>query len=251
MWDMTPNTELASSQQSSGNCLMFELTTSHSKPIMTICGGRIAYNDGKFDSGYGKVLELLPHSPYLYCIIEQLERFDSGYGKVLELLPHSPYLYCIIEQLERVKLNGTVDEKVTQSGDQLQRLEMSANTPFLATKYPQKQFDTSYSGLVPFLFKVFFFFSCNSFALQVPNSVEDFNGNGLSMLFEDSPCQDGLDFHCSRARFLLRSEIAGLRVGLHFTAEGHCFFAIRFLVKVLKLGQFGPVERFSTVPMMD
>ncbi|VDP18738.1 unnamed protein product [Onchocerca flexuosa] len=61
---------------------LFKVSTPHMKPVMTICGGRIAYSNGKFDSGRGKLVELGSCSPYLYCMLEKMEgvQFNGGVG---------------------------------------------------------------------------------------------------------------------------------------------------------------------------
>uniref|UniRef100_A0A0R3RL11 Amidohydro-rel domain-containing protein n=1 Tax=Elaeophora elaphi TaxID=1147741 RepID=A0A0R3RL11_9BILA len=68
---------------------LFKVSTAHSKPVMTICGGRIAYSSGKFDLGRGKLLGLESHSPYLYCMLKQIEGVQLNGGMNEGIVPYS------------------------------------------------------------------------------------------------------------------------------------------------------------------
>uniref|UniRef100_A0A915PPB3 Amidohydrolase-related domain-containing protein n=1 Tax=Setaria digitata TaxID=48799 RepID=A0A915PPB3_9BILA len=99
----------------------FKVSIANSKPIMTICGGRIAYNNGKF---------------------------DSGRGKLVELGPHSPYLYCMMDQMEEVQFNGGVDEGVLLLGSDHSHLKenLTNSSKAFPVKNLQKQQFESYSA---------------------------------------------------------------------------------------------------------
>lgn len=73
MWELSTKNQIQASNQQSQ---VLPQVLVHSKPVMTICGGRIAFNRGKFDSGRGKLVELVASSPYLYSVIEQLEKLQ-------------------------------------------------------------------------------------------------------------------------------------------------------------------------------
>lgn len=75
LWDPNAKRKFSvKSQQSQSDFSIFESFTVHATPILTICDGRVAYNDGKFDSEFGHYVQTAPHSPYLFCIVQQRER---------------------------------------------------------------------------------------------------------------------------------------------------------------------------------
>ncbi|CAG9532296.1 unnamed protein product [Cercopithifilaria johnstoni] len=96
-------------------------STAHSKPIMTICGGRIAYNNGKF---------------------------DLGRGKLMELKSHSPYLYCMLKQVEGVQPNGSTNEGIVSYSHQSHLKENLSNSSrsFPVKNVQRQQFDSVYSA---------------------------------------------------------------------------------------------------------
>ncbi|VDM92870.1 unnamed protein product [Litomosoides sigmodontis] len=100
---------------------LFKLSTAHSKPVITICGGRIAYSNGTFD----------------------LER-----GKLLELKPHSPYLYSTLMQMEWVQLNGGVSEGIVPYDNQshLKQNVSNSSRTFPVKNVQKQQFGSIYSA---------------------------------------------------------------------------------------------------------
>ncbi|EJW83421.1 amidohydrolase [Wuchereria bancrofti] len=100
---------------------LFKMSTAHSRPVMTICGGRIAYSNGKFD----------------------LER-----GKLVGLGSHSPYLYCMLKQLEGVQLNGVMNDGISSYSNHSNLKENWSNSSrsFPVKSVQKQQFDSVYSA---------------------------------------------------------------------------------------------------------
>lgn len=59
-----------------GDFNIFEGMTSHGSATMTICAGRIVYENGQIAAaaGTGKYLSLTANSPYIFGVIQQRER---------------------------------------------------------------------------------------------------------------------------------------------------------------------------------
>ncbi|VBB27117.1 unnamed protein product, partial [Acanthocheilonema viteae] len=100
---------------------LLKVSTTHSKPVMTICGGRIAYNNGKF---------------------------ELGRGKLMKLESHSPYLYCMLKQMEGIQLNGGVNESIIPCSNQSHLKENLSNSSqaFPVKSVQKQQFDSVYSA---------------------------------------------------------------------------------------------------------
>uniref|UniRef100_A0A0N5AQJ0 Amidohydro-rel domain-containing protein n=1 Tax=Syphacia muris TaxID=451379 RepID=A0A0N5AQJ0_9BILA len=105
-------------QQSQSEFSIFEEQTVHSSPVTTICGGRIAFNVGKFDNEHGQFVPLLPQSPYMFSVVQQRD-------KVIE-----------IDKVERD------EQQLQQNG--ISRSRESLNNP--RTPVARNQFESSFSA---------------------------------------------------------------------------------------------------------
>jgi len=77
IWDPSTKQKMsARSQLSMGDFNVFEGSTSHGSTMMTICAGRIAFENGQVTAvaGSGKYLALTANSPYIFSVIQQRER---------------------------------------------------------------------------------------------------------------------------------------------------------------------------------
>ncbi|VDK78580.1 unnamed protein product [Onchocerca ochengi] len=90
LWKLSMEHQTSTLSQHSS---LFKVSTPHLKPVMTICGGRIAYSNGKFDSERGKLVELGSCSPYLYCMLEQMEGVQLNGGVGEGIVSYSSHSY--------------------------------------------------------------------------------------------------------------------------------------------------------------
>uniref|UniRef100_A0A914VC17 Amidohydrolase-related domain-containing protein n=1 Tax=Plectus sambesii TaxID=2011161 RepID=A0A914VC17_9BILA len=77
VWDPSAKQKLSSkTHMSAADMNIFEGQTCHGLPIVTVCGGRVAFEGGKSlaASGSGKFVALPPHCPHLFSVIHQRER---------------------------------------------------------------------------------------------------------------------------------------------------------------------------------
>lgn len=78
LWDASAKRKFSvKTQQSLSDFSIFESFVAHAAPLLTVCDGRIAYRDGKFDEEAGRFIQLTSHSPYLFCAVQQRERMQT------------------------------------------------------------------------------------------------------------------------------------------------------------------------------
>ncbi|MCP9265434.1 Protein unc-33 [Dirofilaria immitis] len=90
MWKLSLKHQASTLNQHSS---LSKISTPQLKPVMTICGGRIAYNNGKFNLGRGKLVELESRSPYLYSMLEEIEGVQLNGGIAEGTAPHSNHFH--------------------------------------------------------------------------------------------------------------------------------------------------------------
>jgi len=77
VWDPAAKQKLSSkTHMSAADLNIFEGQTCHGLPIVTICGGRVVFENGKLlaTAGSGKFVALPPNCPHLFSVIHQRER---------------------------------------------------------------------------------------------------------------------------------------------------------------------------------
>ncbi|KAM3725184.1 Protein unc-33 [Dirofilaria immitis] len=118
MWKLSLKHQASTLNQHSS---LSKISTPQLKPVMTICGGRIAYNNGKFNLGRGKLVELESRSPYLYSMLEEIEGVQLNGGIAEGTAPHSNHFH--------------LKENLSNS-----------NRVFPMKNVPKQQFDSAYSA---------------------------------------------------------------------------------------------------------
>ncbi|VDK17321.1 unnamed protein product [Anisakis simplex] len=121
LWDTSVKRKFSSkTQQSQSDFSIFESFVAHAAPLLTVCDGRLAYRDGKFDNEAGHFVPLSTHSPYLFCVVQQRDRVQ------------------VPEKVERDEASSTF------GGSQTHRASPPFRQTAEARHHPRNQFDTTF-----------------------------------------------------------------------------------------------------------